>query len=76
MVVEADDARAVPWTKPDDFTHDEKQPRAGLGGLWPDRFLALFSDGAVRTIWNSIDGRTLNGLFTRAGGEAVDFSEL
>jgi hypothetical protein len=76
MVVEADDVRAVPWTKPDDYAHNEEQPLAGLGGLWRARFLALFGDGAVRTIGKSIYPRTLNALFTRAGGEAVDFGEF
>ena len=35
MVVEASDAKAVPWAKPDDLAYDEKQPAAGLVGLQP-----------------------------------------
>ena len=31
MVVEADDDRAVIWTKPDDWQYDPQQPLAGLG---------------------------------------------
>ncbi|MFW5693359.1 MAG: DUF1559 domain-containing protein, partial [Thermoguttaceae bacterium] len=76
LALEVDDAKAVPWTKPDDFAHNEEQPGAGLGGLWPDGFLALFGDGSVHKIRKNIDPRTLNALFTRAGGEVVDRSEF
>jgi hypothetical protein len=70
LVVEAGDERAVPWTKPDDLTVDEKQPAAGLT-LRPNGFLAAFGDTGVRLIPMEIDPGTLNGLFTRSGGEAV-----
>jgi len=35
MVVEADDERAVEWTKPQDWQFDAKQPLAGLGRAHP-----------------------------------------
>ena len=44
------DAKAVPWTKPDDLRYDEKHPAAGLGGLLPGGFNAAFCDGSVRII--------------------------
>ena len=75
MAVEVDDARAVPWTKPDDFPHNEEQPAAGLGGLWDNGFLAAMCDGSVRFIRATIAPRTLNALFTRADGEVVDQHE-
>ncbi len=76
MAVEVDDAKAVPWTKPDDFAHDSDRPMAGLGGLWPDGFLVIFCDGAVRFLQTNLDRRILNALFTIAGGEVVDWSEF
>ncbi|MBN1852584.1 MAG: DUF1559 domain-containing protein [Pirellulales bacterium] len=71
MVVEVNDEKAVPWTKPDDFTPDKTNPIAGLVGLRPGGFLAAFADGSVRRISTGIDAATLRALFTRAGGEAV-----
>ena len=50
MTVEVSDAKAVPWTKPDDFEYDEKNPLKGLVGLRPDGFIAGFADGSVRFI--------------------------
>jgi len=72
LVVEADDSKAVPWTKPEDFTPDDKNPMAGLVGLRRRGFLALFCDGSVRLISNKTAAETLKALFTRDGGEVVD----
>ena len=71
MTVEASDAKAVVWTKPDDFAYDDKKPLAGLVGLRRDGFLAGFADGHVRRIKSSVKPDTLNALFTRDGGETV-----
>jgi hypothetical protein len=71
MTVEASDAKAVVWTKPDDLAYDDKKPLAGLVGLRRDGFLAGFADGHVRRIKSSVKPETLNALFTRDGGETV-----
>ncbi len=76
LLVEVSDERAVPWTKPDDFTPDKTKPVAGLVGLRRGVFLALAADGAVHLVPADISSATLHGLFTRAGGEAVSFPEL
>ena len=76
MVVEVDDAKAVPWTKPEDFPHNKEQPMAGLGGLWDGGFLAGMCDGSVRFIRTAIAPDMLNALFTRDGGEIVNHSEF
>jgi hypothetical protein len=76
LLVEVSDERAVPWTKPDDFTPDKTKPVAGLVGLRRGVFLALAADGAVHVVPADISSATLHGLFTRAGGEAVSFPEL
>ncbi len=72
MVVEASDAKAVPWTKPDDFEYSEKNPADGLGGLFPGGFIAAMCDGSVRFISSAIDAETLRRLFNRHDGQPVD----
>ncbi len=76
MAVEACDSKAVPWTKPDDFTYDEKNPTAGLGGLFPGGFNAAFCDGSVRFISSAIDAETLGRLFNRHDGQVIDSSKF
>ncbi len=71
MAIEADDAHAVVWTKPDDLEIDLKKPLSGLAIRPPGAFLTLFADGTVRFLRETIDPKTLAALFTRAGGEPV-----
>ncbi|HKI32019.1 MAG TPA: DUF1559 domain-containing protein [Gemmataceae bacterium] len=68
MVVEASDKKAVIWTKPDDFELNEKDPIAGLVGLWSQGFQAAFCDGSVRMISRSIDPKDLKNFFIRNDG--------
>jgi hypothetical protein len=70
LAVEA--KRDIPWTKPEDLPLDEGpvQPTS-LGGYWPNGFNALFCDGAVKSLKNSIDPTVLRALFTRDGGEVI-----
>jgi hypothetical protein len=76
LVVESNDDRAAIWTKPDDYDVDFKQPMAGLVGLRQGGFLAAFADGSVHFLKDTIKIETLKALFTRAGGEVIDASEL
>jgi hypothetical protein len=71
MVVEADDQRAVVWTKPDDWTFNSANPLAGLGNAHPAGFSALFCDGSVRLIAKNIDRTVFTALLTIAGGEVI-----
>lgn len=71
MFVEADDARAVVWTKPDDWEPDPQQPLAGLGSAHPGGFNAAFADGSVRFLSKGIDAQTFRAMLTVAGGEQV-----
>ncbi|MBW3597170.1 MAG: DUF1559 domain-containing protein, partial [Planctomycetes bacterium] len=71
--VEANPDKAVPWTKPDDLQVDFNNPLAGLGDIRPSGFNALFGDGSVKVIAKMVDPETLKALFTRAGGETVNF---
>lgn len=75
LAVEA--KRDIPWTKPEDipFIYEPNQrpsfKPATVGGFWPDGFNALFCDGSVRSLKNSIDPTVLGALFTRDGGEVI-----
>ena len=74
LAVEADPAKAVPWTKPDDLEIDSKEPAAGLatkGGV----FFVVAVDGSVHVLSGDIDPETLWALFTRAGREDVAFPD-
>jgi hypothetical protein len=58
MIVEA--GNACPWTKPDDYVHDQKKPLPPLGGPKPgEYFLAAFADGHVQRIPMKTDEKTL-----------------
>ncbi len=71
LIVEADDAHAVPWTKPEDLKIDLDNPQHGLGGHFPEVFLVAMADGSVRMIAKGISKTTLRSAFTPAGGEAL-----
>ncbi|MFM7564384.1 MAG: DUF1559 domain-containing protein [Planctomycetota bacterium] len=70
-IVEASPASAVPWTKPEDWTYQPGQEKAGLGGIRPDGFLAVFFDGSSRLIANSVDNDFLRKLFLINDGEVI-----
>jgi Protein of unknown function (DUF1559) len=71
LIVEADDAHAAPWTKPEDLPVDLDHPERGLGGHFPGGFLAGIADGAVRFVSSSTSKATLRAAFTPAGGEVL-----
>ncbi len=70
MVVEAD--KSVTWSKPEDLEVDLSKPMNGLGNLRPGGFNAVFVNGHLSLISNSIDAASLKALFTRAGAEPID----
>jgi hypothetical protein len=70
-VVDADDAHAVDWTKPEDLTPDLNRPLDGLVGHFAEGFVALVVDASVRFIPKTMSAKTLKALFTRNGGEVV-----
>ncbi|HKD35477.1 MAG TPA: DUF1559 domain-containing protein, partial [Pirellulales bacterium] len=76
LAVQANDDKAVPWTKPDDLEVDMKKPLEGLGQAEPNGFQALFADGHVMLLSKTINAETLRRLFGRADGQVVDQNEL
>jgi hypothetical protein len=72
LIVEADDAKAVEWTRPADYKIDAKDPRAGLVRAGAKGFPTAFADGSVRMLSATINLDTLRALFTATGGEVVN----
>jgi hypothetical protein len=68
LIVEADDAHAVPWTKPDDLPYDAEHPQRGLGGHLHGGFVVGMADGSVRFVRNTISKATLQRAFNPADG--------
>jgi prepilin-type processing-associated H-X9-DG protein len=66
-------ARGVPWTKPEDLPFDPEAKPSLYGALSKHAggFNALFADGSVRFLKQSIRFLTLKSLITRAGGEVI-----
>jgi hypothetical protein len=73
FVVDADDAHAVPWTKPEDLAYDPKEPAKGLSSRFGDGFLVGFVDGSVHFLPKKLPGETLRALFSRNGGEVAAY---
>ena len=72
-VVEVAPDRAVPWTKPEDWEVDLKDPLKGLADIEPEgTFQALFLDVHALTIKRSIKRDLLKALFTRDAGDDYD----
>ena len=74
-VVEVDENDAVPWTKPEEWPFDPANPAKGLGGHFPERFICLVCDGSAHAIPTTTKKETLSALFTRNGGEVVEFPQ-
>ncbi len=71
LVVEAAEAKAVPWTQPADYPVDRKTPRAGLvvAGVG---ILAAFADGLVRTLPADTPDETMWRLLCPNDGQPVE----
>ncbi len=71
MILEVDDAHAVPWTKPDDWTYDRENPTSGLGGLYPHVFHAALCDGSIHALALEVDPEVLRRLLECNDGKFV-----
>ncbi len=77
LAVEAKES--VPWTKPDaelKFDPAAVASPYGVGGPHDGGFNALFADGSVRFIPNSMNANRFRDLVTRNGGEIVDLAQI
>jgi hypothetical protein len=71
LLVDANDDKAVVWTKPEDLDYDAKEPMKGLGRRYRGLFLVAMADGSVRAVSTSISKRTLDLAFTRNDGQPL-----
>ena len=72
LLVEAEAAKAVPWTKPEDLAVDLDKPHDGLKNARPTGFVAAFADGHVQLIPKDVAAKVLAAAFTRSGDEQVE----
>jgi len=70
LLVEADDARAVEWTKPEDLKIDLDHPSAGLGRQ-SGGFVFAMADASVHFVKPTISKETLRAAFTVNGGDIL-----
>jgi hypothetical protein len=75
MVIETGDAKAVVWTKPDDWEVDPEPSTAGVfsnhTGVRGSGSDIGYADGSVHFLYETISPRLLRALLTRNGGEVI-----
>jgi len=76
FVVDASDAAAVTWTKPDDWDIAVEIKAQGLFGHHPKGTNFGFADGSVHFLKETIKPKVLHDITTRNGGEIIDWDEL
>ena len=72
LFVEANDDRAVQWTRPADLKFDAENPRAGLGNSDDGGFHAVTASGETIFVENFITGLDVANLFQRNDGRTID----
>ncbi|QDU30761.1 hypothetical protein ETAA8_59090 [Anatilimnocola aggregata] len=76
LVVEVDDAHAVPWTKPADLPVNLDVPQTGLGSLREDGFFAILANATVRRVPKETTAEQVRALLTFAGGDGPKANEI
>lgn len=74
VVVESTPENAVPWTKPEDWTLDDNDPKKGIGILFSGGISNMvFADGHVKGfVFEDLDPAIWKAILTRNGGELVN----
>lgn len=70
IVVEADDADALEWTRPDDLVVQGAPLKSKFGSLRGDGFFAVLGSGQVCRIKPDSDELALKALFTTSGSDS------
>ncbi len=70
LLILADDAHAVEWTKPEDLKIDPDKPHAGLGQR-AGAFLVGLADGSAHPVKPTISKETLRNAFDPADGNVL-----
>lgn len=76
VIVEADDNRVTPWTKPADLEVALFAPRTGMGALRTDGFFALLADGTPKRVPPELPVQQLQSLLTPLTTDGADASLL
>jgi hypothetical protein len=76
VLVEVDDARAVPWTQPIDLPVDLNAPLSNLGTLRSDGIFAIRGNFTCGLIPQNTSADTLQALWTIAGGDGPDAAKV
>jgi len=76
LVVDASDALATFWTKPDDWEAGPDIKSQGIFGHHPRGTNIGFGDGSVRFLKDSISAKLLHALTTRNGNEVISADDL
>lgn len=72
-LVQVKPERAVPWTAPQDYTFDPKNPTEGLAVDGEGMFLSGIFDGSVRRTIAAIDLEMLLRMFQKSDGKPVEW---
>jgi hypothetical protein len=75
MTVEVSDARAVEWTRPDDFQYNPQNPMDGLAGLREGCFIVGLADCSVRALKLSKSPEVLRGWFSKNDRSTVSVDD-
>jgi prepilin-type processing-associated H-X9-DG protein len=71
LIVDADEADAVAWTKPDDLNVDGVDAKQVVFGTRKDGVSCAFADGHVERLDPQFTADLVHALLTRNGGEAI-----
>jgi len=69
LLLEADDAFAVPWTQPSDFSSRHREIKTGMGGLRGDGTYAVWANGWPVLLANQLSWEQLHNAFTWESGD-------
>ncbi len=71
FLVDVEDSQAVVWTRPEDWHYDPSDPLKGLARRLRDKYIVGMGDTSVRLLQKEISKFTMQGAFTRNGGEIL-----
>ena len=74
--MDASDAAAVTWTKPDDWDISLELKVKSLFGHHPEGTNFGCADGSVRFLKETVTPKVLHNLTTRNGGEIIFWDDL
>jgi hypothetical protein len=76
LLLEANDDRAVPWTKPADYELDYNAPSGGLGDRRSGHFFVVWGDGSLGQVSAAIAAGDWKAMFTIDSGESFYASRV